>query len=320
MASIHELTTWPKFTGDLAALAASLAAIRHRQGLHLGRIQALGFDLGTEANLAASTVEVVQSSAVEGELLDSAEVRSSIAGRLGLDVAGLPIPSRAVEGVVDMMLDATQHDEQPMTVERLWAWHAALFPTGHRGQQALTLGAWRSAESGPMQVVSGALGKERVHFQAPEAARIAAEMDQFLSWFNARSDRDPVLTAALRISGLSPSILSRTAMVGSRALSQSLPSPAVTGCRSAFIACRRELRSSAKNIIGNWKALSADRWVSPRGSPGFSAVWTGPWILPMPCWPRFGVKRSCGRRARIAQCMLASVWCSTDSLIIGRVI
>jgi Fic family protein len=197
MSYIHELTDWPKFTWDTRALAKALAAVRHEQGKHLGKMEALGFDLRTEASLTALTDEIVKSSAIEGEDLDTDEVRSSIARRLGLDVAGLPEPGREVDGIVEMMLDATQNFDLPLTAERLFGWHAALFPTGRSGMHRITVAAWRDDKSGPMRVVSGPMGKERVHFQAPDAERLEAEMERFLHWFNRPSDIDPVLKSAL---------------------------------------------------------------------------------------------------------------------------
>lgn len=195
MAYIYEHPDWPEFTWDSEALAAPLAAVRHRQGRHLGKMEALGFDLRAEANLSALTEEVVKSSAIEGEHLDTEEVRSSIARKLGLDVAGLPAPRREVEGVVEMMLDATRNFAEPLTDERLFGWHAALFPTGRSGMHRITVGAWRMGEAGPMQVVSGPIGKERVHYEAPDATRVPDEMDRFLKWFGTPTRIDPVLKA-----------------------------------------------------------------------------------------------------------------------------
>jgi Fic family protein len=160
-------------------------------------MEALGFELRTEASVTALTSEVVKSSAIEGEQLDTDEVRSSIARRLGLSVAGLPGPGREVEGIVEMMLDATQKFGQPLTAERLCGWHAALFPTGRSGMHRITVGAWRRDEHGPMRVVSGPMGKERVHFQAPDAERLEGETNRFLDWFNQSSDMDAVLKAAV---------------------------------------------------------------------------------------------------------------------------
>lgn len=197
MAFIHELADWPKFSWDDGALAGALAAVRHKQGRHLGKMEGLGFELRTEASLTTLTDDVVKSSAIEGEHLDAAEVRSSIARKLGLDVAGLPAPGREVEGIVEMMLDATRNFEASLTAERLFSWHAALFPTGRSGLSRITVGAWRTAESGPMQVVSGPVGREKVHFEAPAAERIEAEIESYLQWFNAPQKVDPVLGAAI---------------------------------------------------------------------------------------------------------------------------
>jgi Fic family protein len=194
---IHEKTGWPRLTWDGERLAGLLAAVRHKQGRLLGRMEGLGFDLRAEANLTVLTSDVVKSSAIEGETLPPDEVRSSIAGRLGLDVAGLPKAGRGVEGVVEMMLDATRHFDAPLTRQRLFAWHASLFPTGRFGIRPITVGAWRTNESGRMRVVSGPVGNETVHFEAPAAERLASEMDAFLEWFNAPSEVDPVLRAGV---------------------------------------------------------------------------------------------------------------------------
>lgn len=174
-----------------------MAGVRHQQGRLLGKMETLGFDLRSEASLVVLIADVVNSSAIEGEQLDPHEVRSSIARKLGLDVARLPQPSRNVDGIVEMMLDATQEFQKPLTAKRLYGWHAALFPTGHSGIHKIEVGQWRTDDAGPMQVVSGAIGKERVHFQAPTADRLAEEMDRFLTWFNDSKETDPVLKAAL---------------------------------------------------------------------------------------------------------------------------
>ena len=195
MPFIHDRPDWPKFTWDAAAIAALLGTVRHKQGRLLGKMETLGFPLRSEASLTILTSDVVKSSAIEGEVLSPQEVRSSIARRLGLDVAGLP--GRDVEGVVEMMLDATQRFEQPLTGERLLGWHAALFPTGRSGIFPITVGAWRPESAGPMQVVSGPIGREKIHFEAPVAARLEGEMGVFLAWFNGVSTIDPVVSAAM---------------------------------------------------------------------------------------------------------------------------
>ncbi len=194
---IHEHKTWPDFTWDAKALASKLADIRHQQGRLLGRMEGLGFDLRREASLDTLTSDVVKSSAIEGETLNPEEVRSSIARRLGLDIAGLIPASRHVEGIVEMMLDATQKFSKPLTKDRLFGWHAALFPTGRSGMHKITVGGWRTAEAGAMRVVSGHAGREKVHFEAPGAERLEKEMKTFLMWFEKKSDLDAVLKAGI---------------------------------------------------------------------------------------------------------------------------
>ena len=176
MAYIHELSEWPTLHWDSETLAAPLAAVRHQQGRLLGKMDTLGFDLRNEASLAVLTADVVKSSAIEGSTLNPDEVRSSIARKLGLDAAGLPQPSRDVDGIVEMMLDATQNFASELSRERLFGWHAALFPTGHSGINKIAVGEWRHDADGPMQVVSGPIGHEKVHYQAPPAKRLDAEM------------------------------------------------------------------------------------------------------------------------------------------------
>jgi len=197
MPFIHELAGWPKLTWDGGALYTSLAAVRHQQGILLGRMESLGFEPRTEAGLEVMTDEVVKSAGIEGESLDPGEVRSSIARRLGLDAAGLARPSRNVEGIVEMMLDATGRFDEPLTKQRLCAWHASLFPTGRSGMNEIAVGGWRPAEAGEMRVVSGPIGRERVHFRAPDAGRLEAEMSEFLDWFNRMSSIDAVIKAGV---------------------------------------------------------------------------------------------------------------------------
>jgi len=197
MTCIHERSGWPTLTHDAARLAPLLAEIRHRQGRLLGRMEGLGFSLRSEASLTTLTADVVKSSAIEGEELDIEQVRSSIARKLGMDIRGMVPASRNVDGIVEMMLDATQHYADPLTAERLYGWHAALFPTGRSGMRRITVGAWRPIEAGAMQVVSGPLGREKVHFEAPSAERLNAEMIAFLAWLNGSDDTDPVLRAGI---------------------------------------------------------------------------------------------------------------------------
>jgi Fic family protein len=194
---IHEQNGWPDFQWAREKLAELLTAVRYRQGRLIGHMEAMGFALREEAMLQTLTQEVIKSSEIEGEVLDQDQVRSSLARRLGIDIAGSVPADRFVEGVVEMMLDATQNFQQPITEDRLFGWHAALFPTGHSGMHRIVAGAWRTGERGPMQVVSGSIGKEKVHFEAPDAAKVPDEMVRFLEWFNAPGDMDPVLKAAI---------------------------------------------------------------------------------------------------------------------------
>jgi Fic family protein len=194
---IHELPNWLHFRWDSDGLAKQLAAVRLRQGRLIGRMQALGFRQQEEAVLTTLTEDVLKSSEIEGEILDRDQVRSSIARRLGMDIGALPHADRNVEGVVEMMLDATQNFESELTQERLFGWHASLFPTGRSGMSKIIVGAWRDDKSGPMQVVSGPFGREKVHYEAPAAGRLGAEMKSFLEWFNAEDNTDPVIKSAL---------------------------------------------------------------------------------------------------------------------------
>ena len=194
---IHNRKDWPGMTWDHERLAGPLAGVRHRQGRLIGRMEGLGFSLRNEAVLQTLTEDVLKSNDIEGEKLDRDQVRSSIARRLGLDVGGLVAVDRHVEGVVEMMLDATGHYADPLTKERLFAWHAALFPTGRSGMTKIAVGRWRGVQSDPMQVVSGPIGREKVHYQAPDAKRVPREMQAFLKWFNAPPAIDPVMAAGL---------------------------------------------------------------------------------------------------------------------------
>jgi Fic family protein len=195
---IYEQPDWPKFRWDQNKLAHQLAAVRHRQGRLMGRMQALGFALREEAVLNTLTEDVLKSSEIEGEILDRDQVLSSIARRLGMEVVGLAPVDRDVDGVVEMMLDATQKYEEPLTADRLFGWHAALFPTGRSGMHKITVGAWRADKTGRMQVISNPYGRrERVHYQAPPAKDLDAAMKAFLDWFNTKDDTDPVIRAAL---------------------------------------------------------------------------------------------------------------------------
>lgn len=191
---IYQYDNWPQFTWNEQEIQVLLGRIRHLQGKLLGQMNAVGFSVKSEAMLATLTLDVLKSSEIEGEILNFEQVRSSIARKLGLEYAGIISSDRNVDGVVEMMLDATQNYHQALTEERLFGWHAALFPTGWSGNHKIDVGCYRSGE---MQIVSGALGKEKVHYQAPPANQVKAEMDKFLRWFNQDVPIDPVLKSAV---------------------------------------------------------------------------------------------------------------------------
>lgn len=195
---IHQYKAWPNFTWDETAISKLLTNVRHKQGRLLGKMEGLGFSLKEEATLQTLTQDVLKSSEIEGEILNPDQVRSSIARRLGIEVAGLVPSDRDVDGVVEMMLNATQRYTTELSDERLFGWHAALFPVGRSGMYKITVGNWRSnAKNDPMQVVSGAMGREIVHYQAPDSEILHEEMDQFINWYNTMMDIDPVLKAGL---------------------------------------------------------------------------------------------------------------------------
>jgi Fic family protein len=194
---IYNNQNWPIFEWDSEKLLPLLSYVRNRQGKLIGKMGALGFELRNEANLEILTQEIIKSTEIEGEFLDREQVRSSIARRLGLEIAGLVYSERNVDGIVDLMVDATRNYDQELNIERLFTWHASLFPTGQSGMYKIITGNWRDDSTGPMQVVSGALGKEKVHYQAPPSAQIENEMRIFLDWFNLEQNTDPVLKAAI---------------------------------------------------------------------------------------------------------------------------
>ena len=194
---IHEYKNWTKFYWDNETLALKLANVRHQQGLLLGKMTNFGFELKQEASLNTLTNDVIKSSAIEGKDLSPDEVRSSIAQRLGINIAGLIPASRDVEGIVEIMLDATQNYNSTLTKERMFDWHAALFPTGRSGMHKITVAGWRTIKTGPMQVVSGPIGHETVHSEAPGASRLNKEMLSFIKWFNKTDSTDPVLRAGI---------------------------------------------------------------------------------------------------------------------------
>ncbi len=188
---------WPEFTWDANAIERPLSDVRFKQGRLLGRMAGLGFELQEQAVLETLTRDVVKSSEIEGERLDAKQVRSSVARRLGIDIGALAPVDRHVEGIVEMTLDATRRFDRPLTKVRLFDWHAALFPSGRSGLKTIRVGTWRDDRDGPMQVVSGPIGRERVHYEAPPAARLPAEMSRFLDWFSSPGDIDPVIRAGL---------------------------------------------------------------------------------------------------------------------------
>lgn len=194
---IHQLPDWPKFTWNSDKLAGLLAEIRYRQGKILGNMEALGFSVQAETALENLTQEIVKSSEIEGETLDVSQVRSSIARRLQIDINGPESADRYVEGIVEMMLDATQGFDKLLTEDRLYNWQSALFPTGRSGLFQIVVGAWRTGQKGPMRVVSGAIGKEKGHFEAPDAQKLPGEMAGFINWFNKERKLDPVLKSAI---------------------------------------------------------------------------------------------------------------------------
>jgi len=194
---IYQDTSWPDFTWDDKSLLIPLSKARNLQGKLIGKMEAIGFSLREEAMLKTLTIDVIKSSEIEGENLDTDQVRSSIARRLGLDISGLIPSDRDVDGVVEMMLDATQNYEQSLTKERLCNWHAALFPSGRSGMKKITVADWRKDETGPMQLVSGPLGREKVHYQAPSAAVVEKEISHFINWFNNENNMEPVLKSGL---------------------------------------------------------------------------------------------------------------------------
>ena len=197
MTWIHEQADWPRFHWDEKTLSTALAQLRHQQGYLLGRMEHLGFSLQMEASLNTLTSDAVKSSAIEGEYLDRGEVRSSIAHKLGMDQGGRLPSSRHGNGIVEVLLDATQHYRQPLDEGRLCAWHSALFPTGFSGLAPIMAGMWRPPSAGAMQLISGAYGRRRIHFEAPKAERLPAEMAEFLAWFEADNGLDPVLKAGV---------------------------------------------------------------------------------------------------------------------------
>lgn len=194
---IHQLGDWPNFPYSVEEFVNLLSEVRNLQGRLMGRMESLGFNLREEASLETLTLDVLKSTEIEGEILNPDQVRSSIARKLGMEIAGSVASDRNVDGMVEMMIDATQNSNLPLTRERLFDWHAALFPTGRSGMYKITVADWRKDFTGPMQVVSGAIGNEKIHFQAPDAALLESEMNNFIDWFNKKSESDLVIKAAI---------------------------------------------------------------------------------------------------------------------------
>ena len=194
---IWQLPGWPRLTYDAASLAAPLAEVHRAQGQLMGRMAELGLTQREQATLKVLTQEVIKTSEIEGEQLSLDAVRSSVARKLGMDIGALAPSDRYVDGVVDMVLDATRNFDQALTQDRLFGWHAALFPTGYSGRLRISVGAWRTDASGPMQVVSGTVGREKVHFTAPPANELPAQTAAFLQWFNAAPAGDALIKAGL---------------------------------------------------------------------------------------------------------------------------
>lgn len=194
---IHQQDDWPNFNWDNQEVTMLLGEARNLQGKLIGKMETMGFDLKNEAVLDTLTLDIVKSSEIEGEIIETEQVRSSIARQLGIDIGGSIETERDVEGLVEMMLDATQNYKVPLSEERLFDWHAALFPTGRSGMHKITIANWRKDDKGPMQVVSGAMGKEKIHYEAPHSDLVPNEMKQFIKWFERENNLDSVLKAAI---------------------------------------------------------------------------------------------------------------------------
>ena len=194
---IHERKDWPDFFWETREVVNLLSEARHMQGRLIGKMESMGFELRDEALMETITLDVLKSAEIEGELYHPDAVRSSIASRLGLEYAGTPKTDRHIDGMVEMLIDATQNCFEPLTKERLFGWHAALFPTGRSGISKIVVADWRKDQNGKMQVVSGRIGKEKVHFEAPDATLVEMEMESFLHWYNDENSLDLVLKAAI---------------------------------------------------------------------------------------------------------------------------
>lgn len=193
---IYQHKNWPDFHWSKDSIMDGLAATRHKQGRLLGKMENIGFELQTEAQLEILTQDIIMTSEIEGEHLDLQQVRSSVARKLGLELGGLVNSDRHIDGLVEVMMDAINHNKA-LSVDRLFGWHNAMFPTGYGGMYKIKVGCWRDDSTGPMQVVSGPMGRERVHFQAPPASKVAIQMDEYISWFNEQAQFDQIIKAAI---------------------------------------------------------------------------------------------------------------------------
>ena len=194
---VYENPKWPEFKWGNERILPLLSNVRFKQGAIVGKMGALGFELKDQANLEMLTLDIIKTAEIEGELLNQDQVRSSIARRLGLEISGLVASDRNVDGIVDMMLDATRNYNKELNKERLFSWHSSLFPAGYSGINKIITANWRNDSTGPMQVVSGSISKEKVHYQAPAAKKVDQEMQQFFEWFNSSQDFDLVLKAGI---------------------------------------------------------------------------------------------------------------------------
>jgi Fic family protein len=267
---IHQLPQWPQFMWDQDAVTPLLAGVRYKQGRLLGRMENLGFPLQIQASLTILTLNVLKSSEIEGEILNADAVRSSVAKRLGIELAGLPPADRYTDAIVQMMLDATKQSEQPLSAERLIGWQSALFPTDMSGFYKIAVGAWRNnPPDDPMQVISGAMSREKVHFVAPESARLETEMKRFINWFNEDRKMDPVLKAAVAHLWF---VTIHPFDDGNGRLARALTDMQLAradGTRQRFYSMSTQIRKERDDYYDILENTKKDRLISPTGSPGF---------------------------------------------------
>lgn len=281
MQYIHNHDNWWQFRYDSDRIVNVLGRVRAKQGVIIGRMLSLGFDSQDRAVLTNMSTELMRSSEIEGENLNLEEVRSSIARRLGITTAGIVHVSRYVEGVVEMQIDATQNYDKPLSSERLFGWHNVLFPTGMSGLYHIDVGKYRS---GDMQVVSGAMGMEKVHYQAPSADRVPEEMERFISWVNGDTGIDAVLKAAIAhlwFVSIHPFDDGNGRIA--RALTDMLLARS-ENCNKRFYSISAEMKLLQKNITRFWNARSMATETSPSGFYGLCTVLNRRWTPPKtPC-------------------------------------